>query len=107
MRLEIELIQGRINLLNDLTDLATIVVQLQPLALVAEAPSEPGWAQQVLEDAWETSEEALQAMGTAAIVGGVVLAWVAAPALAIAIGWRLFGPRRERKGEVGGTGTSA
>lgn len=107
VRLEIELIQGRINLLNDLTDLATIVVQLQPLALVAEAPSEPGWAQQVWEDAWETSEEALQAMGTAAIVGGVVLAWLAVPALAIAIGWRLFGPRRPRSGEAGGTGTSA
>ncbi len=107
VRLEIELIQGRINLLNDLTDLATIVVQLQPLALVAEEPSESGWAQQVWDDAWETSEEALQAMGTAAIVGGVVLAWLAAPALAIAIGWRLFGPRRERKGEAGGTGASA
>jgi hypothetical protein len=100
VRLEIELIQGRINLLNDLTDLATIMVQLQPLALMAEEPSEPGWAQQVWEDAWETSEGALQAMGTAAIVGGVVLAWLAVPALAIAIGWRLFGPRRERKGEA-------
>ena len=100
VRLEIELIQGRINLLNDLTDLATIVVQLQPLALVAEAPSEPGWAQQVWEDAWETSEGAIQALGTAAIVGGVVLAWLAVPALAIAIGWRLFGSRREKKGEA-------
>jgi hypothetical protein len=107
VRLEIELIQGRINLLNDLTDLATIVVQLQPLSLVAEEPSESGWAQQVWDDAWETSEEALQAMGTAAIVGGVVLAWLAAPALAIAIGWRVFGSRRERRGEAGGTGTSA
>ncbi len=100
VRLEIELTQGRINLLNDLTDLATIVVQLQPLALVAEEPSEPGWAQQVWDDAWGTSKDALQTLGTAAIVGGVVLAWLAVPALAIAIGWRLFGPRRQPKGEA-------
>jgi len=114
VRLEIERIQGRINLLNDLTDLATIVVQLRPLALVVEEPSEPGWAQQVWEDAWDTSKDALQAMGTAAIVGGVVLAWLAVPALAISIGWRVFGPlrqaqggpRRPPSGEAGGTGTA-
>lgn len=99
VRLEIERIQGRVNLLNDLTDLATIVVQLRPL-VVTEEPSEPGWAQSAWEDAWGTSQDAMQALGTAAIVVGVVLAWLAVPAMAIGIGWRLFGPRRERKGEA-------
>jgi hypothetical protein len=106
VRLEIERIQGRINLLNDLADLASITVQLRPLAAV-ETPQETDWAQQAWEDAWQTSEDALQALGTAAIVVGVVLAWLAVPALAIAIGWRLFGPRRPRGGEAGGTGASA
>lgn len=100
VRLEIERIQGRINLLNDLTDLATIVVQLRPLALAVEQPSQPGWAQRVWQDAWETSEDALQALGTVAIVGGVVLAWLAVPALGIVVAWRLFGPRRQRSGEA-------
>lgn len=106
VRLEIERIQGRINLLNDLADLATITVELRPLAAV-ETPQETGWAQQAWEDAWQTSEDALQALGTAAIVVGVVLAWLAVPALAIAIGWRTFGPRRPRGGEAGGTDSPA
>lgn len=100
VRLEIERIQGRINLLDDLSDLATIVVQLNPPALVVEAPSEAGWAQQAWDDAWETSTDVLQALGTAGIVVGVVLAWLAVPALAIAIAWRLLGPRRQRSGEA-------
>lgn len=107
VRLEIERIQGRINLLNDLSDLATIVVQLRPPLPVVEEPSQPGWAQEVWEDAWDASTEAMQALGTAAIVSGVVLAWLAVPALAIAIAWRLFGPRRPRGGEAGGDGSAA
>lgn len=107
VRLEIERIQGRINLLNDLTDLATIVVQLSPLTAPIEAPSEPGWAQQAWDNAWEDSQQVLEAMGTAAIVIGVVLAWLAVPVLVIAVVWRLFGPRRPRGGEAGGTGTTA
>ncbi len=107
VRLEIERIQGRINLLNDLSDLATILVQLRPPAPVVEEPSQPGWAQEVWEGAWDTSKDAMQALGTAAIVIGVVLAWLAIPALAVAVVWRLFWPRRQRGGEAGGTGTAA
>ncbi len=102
VRLEIERIQGRVNLLNDLSDLATVVVQLRPSALVVEEPSQPGWAQEVWEDAWDTSNDAMEALGTAAIVGGVVLAWLAVPALVIAVVWRLFGPRRPSGEEAGG-----
>jgi hypothetical protein len=29
-----------------------------------------------------------------------VLAWLVVPAIAIALGWRLLGGRRERKGEA-------
>lgn len=99
VRLEIERTQGRINLLNDLTDLATISVHLRPLALV-ETPSEPGWAQQAWENAWGTSQDVLEGLGTAAIVAGVVLAWLAVPALAIIIGWRVLKPRREGSGQT-------
>ncbi len=102
VRLEIERIQGRINLLNDLSDLATILVQLRPPAPVVEEPSQPGWAQEVWEGAWDTSKDAMQALGTAAIVIGVVLAWLAVPALVIAVVWRLFGRRPSGEGAGGG-----
>ena len=107
VRLEIEQTQGRINLLDSLTDLATITVRLTPPAVPAEEPdSEQGWAAEAWDAAWEGSRDVLEALGTVAIVGGVVLAWLAIPALAIFIAWRVFGLRRPRGGEAGGTGAS-
>lgn len=100
VRLEIERIQGRINLLNDLSDLATIEVQLRPF-LPAEGPEPPqGWAAAAADNAWETSQAVLRALGSGAIVGSVVLAWLAVPALAGLLAWRLFGPRRAGRGEA-------
>ncbi|MBI1885631.1 MAG: DUF4349 domain-containing protein [Chloroflexi bacterium] len=100
-RLEIERIQGRINLLNDLTDLATIEVRLRPFVPAEDAADEePGWAQEAADDAWESSLAVMRAMGTAAIVGGVVLAWVTVPLLGGLVAWRLFGPRRPPGGET-------
>jgi hypothetical protein len=53
------------------------------------------------EDAWETSKDALQAPGTAAIAGSVLLAgWYAGRSCL------LIGSRREW-GEAGGTGITA
>ncbi len=100
VRLEIERIQGRVNLLNNLSDLATITVQLRPFVPGQQPPSEPGWAQKAWDNAWDASQDAMRALGTVTIVTGVVLAWLAVPAIAIALGWRLLRPRRERKGEA-------
>lgn len=98
VRLEIETTQGRINLLNNLTDLATITTQLRPFVPAAEPPAEQGWAEEAAAAAWERSQEAMQVLGTVAIVTGVVLAWLAVPALALVVGWRLLG--RPRRGEA-------
>jgi hypothetical protein len=107
VRLEIEQVQGRINLLDSLTDLATITVQFTlPLVPVEEPGGGQGWAAEAWDAAWEGSQDALVALGTVAIVGGVVLAWLAIPALVALAAWRLFGPRRSSGGEAGGTGTS-
>ncbi|MCH8920106.1 MAG: hypothetical protein IIA23_05280, partial [Chloroflexi bacterium] len=65
------------------------------------------WAAEAWDTAWEGSQDAVVALGTVAIVGGVVLAWLAIPALVALAAWRLFGPRRSRGGEAGGTGTTA
>lgn len=94
VRLEIETTQGRIVLLNNLSDLATITVLLRPFVPPAEPPAEQGWAEEAAEAAWERSQDAMQVLGTIGIVTGVVLAWLAVPALAIVVGWRLLGPRR-------------
>ena len=98
VRLEIETTQGRINLLNNLTDLATITAQLRPFVPAVEPPAEQGWAEEAAQAAWERSQEAMQVLGTVAIVSGVVLAWLAVPGLALVVGWRLLG--RPRRGEA-------
>ncbi len=106
VRLEMEQVQGRINLLDSLTDLATITVHLQPPPLPtqgAKAPveePEPNWAEEAWENAWEGSKDALETLGTAAITAGVVLVWLLVPGTAILVGWRFLGPGRQRKGEA-------
>ena len=107
VRLEIEQVQGRVNLLDSLTDLATITVQLTLPPVAAEEPDGgQGWAAEAWDAAWEGSQDAVVVLGTVAIVGGVVLAWLAIPALVALVAWRLFGPRRSGGGEAGGAGTT-
>lgn len=96
VRSEIEQVQGRINLLNDLTDMATITVNLTPPPPPAEGqPTQHGWARQAWDDAWALSSDILKAAGTVAITAGVVLIWLGIPvAAAAALAWRFLGPRR-------------
>ena len=112
VRLEIERVQGRINVLDSLTSMATISVQLA--AFVPQEPGgEQGWAADAWDAAWEGSQTATVVLGSVAIVGGVVLAWLAVPALVIAIVWWRFGKRLSRllglppSDGPGGTGTPA
>jgi uncharacterized protein YjeT (DUF2065 family) len=101
VRLESERVQGRIQLLNDLSDLATIEVFLRPLVLVeGPEPEEKGWAQEVADAAWETSQDVLRALGSGAIVAGVVLAWLSAPVLVALGAWWLLANRRPRGGQA-------
>jgi hypothetical protein len=94
VRLEIEQVTGRINVLNNLSDFATITVRLSLPPAVAQAS---GDSQNWIEEAWswslEASENAMVVFGTAAIVGGVFLAWMVCPALALLVMWRAFGRR--------------
>jgi hypothetical protein len=103
---QIEQIQGRINLLDNLSDLATITVNVTLPPLAAPEPpkpaEEPNWARQALDDAWQASEDVLQFMGVAAITAGVVMVWVLVPGVLLLAGWRLFGGRKG-----GGQATSA
>jgi hypothetical protein len=73
-RIEIEQVQGRINLLNNQTDLATITVHLDPPIAVKVTPVDDGKTSPVeaLENGWEAS---LELLGGAAAVVLVVIAF--------------------------------
>lgn len=104
VRLEIEQVQGRINLLDNLTDLATITIQLS-LPAAAVGGGGKNWAQKAWDVAWEGSQETAKALGSITIVGGVALLWLAIPALVGFAAWRRFGwrlPRPPQSGAAGG-----
>ena len=87
--------------MDDLSDLATITVRLDlpPVAgesAVAEASK--NWAEEAWDEAWATSQDALEVAGTIGIVAGVTLIWLAIPAVLVLAGWRAFGPKRTDKG---------
>jgi uncharacterized protein YjeT (DUF2065 family) len=100
VRLQIEQVQGQVNLLENLTSLATITVNVSlpapAIELTVEEPvKEPNFARQALDDAWEASEDVLEFMAVAAITAGVIMVWVLVPAAFLLAGWRLFGGRRQ------------
>jgi len=104
VRLEIEQVTGRINVLNNQTDFASITVKLSPLPAIAQAGHE-NWAQKAWNASWETSKDAMVVPGTVAIVSGVFLAWLAVPAMSFLVLWRLFGRRITEVGrKLGQTG---
>lgn len=92
VRGQIEQVQGRLNVLDDQTELATITVTLRlaPVAVAAEAESH--WAIQAFEVSWEASEAIFVALGTLAIAGGFVTLWLLPPTLTVYVVWRRFGP---------------
>lgn len=94
VRLEIEQVTGRINVLNSLTDFATITVRLSLPPAVAEAGGDnQNWVEEAWNASWETSQDAMVVLGTVAIVSGVFVAWMAVPALVLFVLWRIFGKR--------------
>lgn len=100
VRAEIEQVQGRIDLLDNLTDMATITVNISPPPPPEKADTQPGWARQAWDEAWEVSSEILRQIGVVAITAGVVLMWLGIPTLILlGLGWRLWGSRKTR-GEI-------
>jgi Domain of unknown function (DUF4349) len=93
VRLEIEQVTGRINVLNSLTDFATITARLSIPPAITQRGDSQNWAEEAWQASWEVSHGAMVALGTIAIVSGVLLAWLAIPALVLFVVWRLFGRR--------------
>lgn len=96
-RFEIEQVQGRLQVLDDLTAMATITIELSlpPVApLVVEEPGSQNWAEEALDNAWQASEEVLRTMGVIGITAGVFLAWLLVPGVIGLAAWRIFAGRR-------------
>ena len=88
VRYEIERVQGRLSLLDNLTSLATLEVTLSPESEAAVKPGEPGFGDRVAE-AWESSLETLAELGTGVVVA-LVWSWWLLPVLVVAL---IFGRR--------------
>ncbi len=95
---QIEQIQGRINLLDNLTDMATITAHLRPLAIGTQ-PSAGGGGLDPLEaaeNAWDASLETLRGLAVVALAVVAYSWWLLPPAGAIALGVRWYAARRPR-----------
>lgn len=96
VRAEIEQVQGRINLLQNLSELATITVHLTPAAADARPRvAEPDGVTNPLtaaREAWERSLETLAVIASGALAVVVYSWWIAPPlgaaALALRAWWR-------------------
>jgi hypothetical protein len=99
VRGQIEQVQGRINLVENLTDLATITTHLRPLAAVA--PVDDGGTLNPLEaaaGAWELSLDALRGLAIAVLVVAAFSWWLVPPLGAAAIAGRWWIARQQRTG---------
>jgi len=108
VRGQIEQVQGRINVLDDLTDLATISIRLVLPAVVTPTEEESqGWAAEAWEESWNASQDILIVVGSIAIATVVFLPWFLIPTVIGLAAWRFFGRRvSELADKVSGQGGS-
>jgi hypothetical protein len=91
-RNEIERVKGRINLLDKLTDLATITVHLRPVVAGSTTPDGGGLGAAV-RAAWEDSLEFLEGVAATVITAVVFLWWLPFVAVPVYFAWQRFGRR--------------
>lgn len=90
VRLEIEQTQGRMKLLDDQTDLATITVGMRERAPEVVGDQEPSWSREAWDNSWEKAGEILQDVGAVGIATGVAMVFVIPGALLIGLGGRIL-----------------
>jgi hypothetical protein len=97
VRSQIEQIQGRLKVLDSLTDMATIDVTIAPIVpLKADTNGGPKTIGEAFADAWEASLDVVRYLSAAGAVVAVALIWLALPA-----GLVLFGARHARRHRPG------
>lgn len=96
VRSQIEQVQGRINVLDHLTELASIELSLAPLAAPASVRDGPKGVGDSFADAWVASLEGARYVASAAAVLAVGAFWLAIPAGLALLGLRLTRRRLPR-----------
>jgi hypothetical protein len=97
VRSQIEQIQGRLKVLDNLTDMATIDVTLAPIVPAkVENGGGPKSVGEAFADAWEASLDVMRHLAAAGAVVAVAAIWLAVPAILVLV-VALFG-RRNRPG---------
>ncbi len=80
IRSQIEQIQGRLKVLDSLTEFATVDLSIAPVFAKAKAPAGGGLKlTEVWTESWATSLEAARYVAAAGMVAVVALAWLAIP----------------------------
>lgn len=92
VRAEIEQVTGRINALDNVTELATINVALLLPASGGSSASQH-WATRAWETSWEASKDVAVVFGSVAIGIGVLALWIIPIAIVAFLVWVLFGRR--------------
>jgi hypothetical protein len=96
VRGQIEQVQGRINLLDHLTELATITVHLRPLAAAVDGGGGGPQPLEVAENAWQASLDALRGVAAVALAVVAFSWWLVPPLAGLGIGARWWLGRRPR-----------
>ncbi|MGD9935427.1 MAG: DUF4349 domain-containing protein [Dehalococcoidia bacterium] len=97
VRLQIEQVQGRLVVLDHLTDLATIDVALAPVAVAkVDGESGPPSVGEAFVNAWDTSVEAARYFAVAGVYLAMAAGWLAVPvAIAAFVASRVLRKRHE------------
>jgi hypothetical protein len=94
VRLQIEQVQGKLNLLDNLADMASIDVSLMPDAPEGGAAGDPNSVVQAFRDAWSGSLNVVEGVLRAAAVVLVAAVWLAAPLAVIVVAAWVLRTRR-------------
>jgi hypothetical protein len=92
VRSQIEQIQGRLQVLDNMTDFATVAMTFTPVFAKAEEPKSGGGPQlaEVWERSWERSLEVARYVAAAGVVAVVAMAWLIVPLALVLIASRRF-----------------
>ncbi len=91
VRLQIEQIQGRLKVLDQLSEMTTIDLTLSPFPVLAKVDDGKRSLSEAFADAWEASLDAVEEVAAAGIYAAVAALWLAIPVgLVFFAGRRMF-----------------
>ncbi len=96
VRADIETVQGRINLLDNLSDMSTVTVHLHPEAVSSSGSGNANPAE-AARAAWDASLKTLRVIATAVVAVAAFSWWLVPVLVVLAVIGRKLSPRPERR----------